>query len=274
MDADRTRVLAYRIATQQLDHRVAVRPADLAVLDLGAQDTPYGSARPALAARTSAPLDDDTLVLVWSTRGAPHLHRRADLIRFAAALWPLNPADAAKRITSGQVKQAAPLGMAAFEVTADAFREVVTGTMTKGAVSTAVSARVPATVTYACRSCQATHINGGLFQQAGLAGGVRLDLAGATTRLTPIDGWPGRPPAAAGTDELLRAYLRLLGPASPAEVATFLGTTVSEVRRAWPADLAEVRVAGRIRAEIEAEAQLLAAARGSDDVRVRFERTR
>jgi hypothetical protein len=245
VNVDRTQVLAYRTVAQQLDNRVDVRPAELAVLDLGVQDTPYGSARPALAARTAAPLDDDSLVLVWSTRGAPHLHRRTDLIRLAAALWPLSDADAAKRIASSQVKQAAALGLAAFEATADAFGETVDATLPKGEVSAAVSARVPAALNYACRSCQATHIHGGLFQQAGLAGGVRLDLAGSTTRLTPIDGWPGRPSVAAGTDGLIRAYLRLLGPATPAEAAKFLGTTITEVRRAWPADLAEVRVAGR-----------------------------
>jgi len=245
MNVDRARVLAYRNGAQQLAERAEVRPADLAVLDLGVQDTPYGSARPALAARTSAPLDDDALVLAWSTRGAPHLHRRAELAGLAAALWPMSDADAAKRIASSQVKGAAALGRSAFEVTADAFREAVSTTMSKAAVSAAVSARVPGALNYACRSCQATHIHGGLFQQAGLAGGVRLDLAGSTTRLTPIDGWPGRPAEASGTSDIIRAYLRLLGPATPAEAAKFVGTTVTEVRRAWPADLAEVRVDGR-----------------------------
>ncbi|MER6593114.1 winged helix DNA-binding domain-containing protein, partial [Micromonospora purpureochromogenes] len=74
---DRDRVLAHRAAAQQLD-RPGLRPADLAVLDLGVQDTPYGSARLALAARGAAGLDDDRLELVWAARGAPHLHRRAE----------------------------------------------------------------------------------------------------------------------------------------------------------------------------------------------------
>ncbi|MEV7228905.1 crosslink repair DNA glycosylase YcaQ family protein [Polymorphospora sp. NPDC051019] len=42
----RSRMLAYRVAAQQLD-RAGADPAALAVLDLRVQDTPYGSARQA-----------------------------------------------------------------------------------------------------------------------------------------------------------------------------------------------------------------------------------
>jgi hypothetical protein len=242
-EVDRAQVLAYRIAAQQLD-RVDRRPAELAVLDLGVQDTPYGSARLALAARTSAPLDDDALALVWSTRGAPHLHRRTELSHLATALWPLSDADAGKRIASTQVKGAAGLGLRAFDAAAHAFRSVVRGPMAKGEVSTAVSALVPAEATYPCRTCRATHISGALFQQAGLAGGVQLEVAGGKTVLRPIHRWPV-PTAAKGTSALVTSYLRLLGPATPADAARFVGTSQAELRKVWPDDLAEVRVDGR-----------------------------
>src|SRR5262249_20567727 len=87
---DREQALAYRVAAQQLDRTAELTPSELAVIGLGAQDTPYGSARLALAARTTGPLDDDALVLIWAARGAPHLHRGADLPALAAALWPLS----------------------------------------------------------------------------------------------------------------------------------------------------------------------------------------
>ena len=244
-DVDRQRVLAYRVAAHQLD-RPGVRPADLAVLDLGAQDTPYGSARLALAARVPAAtgLDDDRLELVWSTRGAPHLHRRAGLPALAAALWPLSDADAARRI-AGQIRDGAALGLAAFRATAEAFRAVVTTEMDKGEVSRAVSDRIPAELSYDCRACAARHVSGALFQQAGLAGGVRLVVSGRSARLAPLAHWPGPPEAAAGTAALVLAYLRLHGPATVGDVAGFLGTTATELRRVWPTGLAEVRVDGR-----------------------------
>jgi hypothetical protein len=78
-DLERAQVIAYRVAAQEFD-RPSADPADLAVLDLGVQDTPNGSAQLALAARTSVPApESDALVLTWSWRGAPHLHRRSDV---------------------------------------------------------------------------------------------------------------------------------------------------------------------------------------------------
>ncbi|MET7399880.1 crosslink repair DNA glycosylase YcaQ family protein [Dactylosporangium sp. NPDC005572] len=269
---DRRAVLAYRARTNQLHERLDAEAEALAVLDLGVPNVPAGSARQALAARTTRPLGGD-LALVWATRGAPHLHRRADLPALAAALWPLSDADATARFGGTQIPAGGPLGLAAFTATADAFSAVVLRETAKGDVSRAVSDRVPAEVTYDCRACGATHISGALFQQAGLAGGVQLDEPSAKTVLRPIEGWPGRPGspggpggpwAAAGTSGLLRAYLRLLGPATPGDAAKYLGTTVSAIRPAWPPDLAEVTVggpAGGRRAWLPAEdlAALLAA---------------
>src|SRR5215207_5585001 len=246
LEVDRRQVLAYRVAAHQLD-RASDDPSHLAVFDLGVPDTPYGSARLALAARAADPdlAPEGTLTLAWSTRGAPHLHRTGDLLPFAAALWPLSDADATARIANTQIREGSRLGLAAFTAAAQALREVVTSPLPKGEVSGAVSARVPASLTYWCRSCGAQHISGALFQQAGLAGGVRLEPGGQATTLAPIDGWPGVPTAAVGTDALVTAYLRLLGPATQAETAKYLGTTQTELRRAWPDGLAEVRVDGR-----------------------------
>jgi hypothetical protein len=247
LDLDRRQVLAYRVAAHELD-RAVVPPRELAVLDLGVQDTPYGSARLALAARTAAPLDDASLAalaLVWSIRGAPHLHRWADLTRLAAALWPLSDADATARIASSSIKEGARLGLSAFAATAQALRAIVTAPLSKGEVSAAVSARVPESLTYWCRSCTSRHISNGLFQQAGLPGGVRLEPGSSPTTLAPIDGWPAVPAVAVDTESLVRTYLRLLGPATLGEVAKFLGTTQTELRRVWPEDVMEVRVDGR-----------------------------
>lgn len=232
------------MAAGELDRSVA-RAEKLAVLDLGVPDTPYGSARLALAARLNEAFDESAFPLVWSTRGAPHRHRWGDLAGLATALWPLSDADATARIASSSIKEGARLGLAAFTAAALAMRDVVSGPMAKGEVSTAVSARVPAVLTYMCRACQAQHISGALFQQVGLAAGVQLQVKGVSTTLAPIGGRPPVPQAAAGTALFVTTYLRLLGPATPGDVASFLGTTVAEARRAWPEELAEVRVNGR-----------------------------
>ncbi|MCO1599124.1 winged helix DNA-binding domain-containing protein [Micromonospora sp. RHAY321] len=242
-EVDRRQVLAYRVAAQQLDRSGGRRPGDLAVLALGVQDTPYGAARQALAAR-GATGPDDRLELVWSMRGAPHLHRRAELPTLAAAIWPLSDADATRRIP-GQIGAGARLGLAAFRATAEAFQAVVTTELERGVVSRAASDRVPAELTYDCRPCGARHISGSVFQQAGLAGGVRLVVTGRAARLAPLADWPGPPASAAHTAEVVTTYLRLLGPATPADAAGFLGCAVTELRRVWPAGLAEVRVDGR-----------------------------
>jgi hypothetical protein len=79
ISVDRAQVMAFRTSALGLAARGDQRPGDLAVLDLGVQEYTPGSVQVALAARTSADLDDDRLLTVWAARGAPHLHRRADL---------------------------------------------------------------------------------------------------------------------------------------------------------------------------------------------------
>ncbi|SEG04923.1 Winged helix DNA-binding domain-containing protein [Thermomonospora echinospora] len=244
IEVDRTQVMAYRVAAHELYEEPAGEPA---VLDLGVQDTPPGTAAVGLAARRWTPPDDGSTVMIWSTRGAPHLHRRADLPALAAALWPLSDADAAARMRSAPLKAAAGMGLTAFRSAAQVMREVVTRPMTKGEVSRAVSDGVPPELTYWCPTCQAQHISGLLFQQVGLPAGVQLLPGGRPTMLAPVEGTPGVPAQAAGTGDLIGAYLRLLGPAAPVDVARFLGTTATAIRPAWPDGLQEVRVDGRPR---------------------------
>jgi hypothetical protein len=249
----RKQVLAYRVIANCLHERFDGGPADLGVLDLGVPNVPAGAARQALAARCTQPLAGG-LTLAWSTRGAPHLHRPADLPALAAALWPLADADAAARFATAQLPPAAgKLGVEAFRATAAAFQDVVRAPTAKGEASRAVSDLVPAELTYDCKPCGARHISGGLFQQAGLAGGVALDEDATKTVLVPADPRPSIPGSPSGTAQFVRAYLRLLGPATPGDAAKYVGTTAAALRPAWPAaDLAEVDVDGR-RAWLPAE---------------------
>jgi hypothetical protein len=243
----RENVLGYRAWAQGLDRRPD--GTDL-VLRLGIQDTPHGSARAALAAR-GIPVADDSaataatgpLVTVWSWRGAPHLHHRADPPFLAEALWPLSDADATKRVPTPLIKDGARRGIAAFTEAASAMRAVVTTRMLKGEVSTQVSARVPADLTYDCPTCQARHISGALFQQVGLAAGVQVETEGRNSFLSPLPK-AARPKAvptrAHRTADALRRYLEVLGPASGAHLAGFLGTTQGLIKSVMPAGLVAV----------------------------------
>jgi hypothetical protein len=254
LDVDRRQVLAYRIAAQGL-HRDETDAGGLAVFDLGVQDSPRDTALLALAARLAGNvteeslMDDPGLVLAWTHRGAPHFHRTGELPAVTAALVPLDEPDAMARM-GWQRRQVEEAGMGATDAlftAARAMRKAVGKTMTKGAASTAVTRLVPGPLCYWCRGCQATHILEQLMRLATVHGGIRLEAGVSPATLTPIEGRSAistKPDAGAAT-AVVRAYLRLHGPATRSAAAGFIGTTKSAVGAMWPEGLAEVRVDGK-----------------------------
>lgn len=249
----RAQVLAHRFAAQGLD-RGTDDPRRVAAWDLGLQNTPDGAAAQSLAARLvggAAHVPDLTdarrHVSVWATRGAPTVLHPGDARRFAAALWPVDQADAVTRLAGNgtQLKQAGVDPVEAIATTARAMSEVVTSTMTKGEVSTAVSAVLPEQYITWCRACEAHHLGDQLMRLAGLPAGLRLVVGVSPATLTPLPRWSGVPDGRLGTAALVLAYLAQLGPAGPAEVASFLGTNQRPVRSIWPEGLVEVEVEGR-----------------------------
>lgn len=249
-DVDRRQVLAYRVTAHGLHRDTSGDQARLRVFDLGVQHAHPDSARLAVAARVRGSvadlLEQEELAIVWSFRGAPHLLRRADLATIADELWPWSEADAAARLTEWrELKKAGDGAVDAFTRVAVAMREVVTGPIPKGEVSAGVSARLPDEYGYQCRSCQAHHVYGGIFQQAGIFAGVRLLPGRSPTTLLPVDDrWPV-PTESAGARRLMLSYLGLHGPATVTEAAAYLGTTRTQARPVWPEDLVEVRFDGR-----------------------------
>ncbi len=243
---DREQVLAYRIQAHGL-HRTQRDAAALDVLDLGVQHTSVPAVRQVLSARLTPGFTTDDCVTVWSFRGAPHLLRRGDLPRLAGELWPRGDADALARLGGeGTVLRRARIGgLAAFTTTAAALRAIVREPMPKGEVSTAVTAALPPEYSYDCRGCAATHVYNTLLQSAGLAAGVELLPGTRPTVLAPLPDRPDCPPHPVGAARLIRAYLRLHGPATVAEAAGYLGTTQAEAKKMWPADLATVSLDGR-----------------------------
>src|SRR5918998_520402 len=134
---DQRQILSFRLHAQQLD-RAKGSLADTAVLDIGAQDTGSDGGLWALAVRgVDVSAVDDELSTVWTTRGAPHLYRRADLPAVAAATAPFSDADAGKRIfdASKPLTAAGISNLAALDTVADAMRSIVTAPMVKGEMS-------------------------------------------------------------------------------------------------------------------------------------------
>lgn len=251
MRVSREQVLAYRVHAQGL-HRTGRTLERLAVLDFGVQDAAPQLARLAFDARLSITPPPDVygpgkpLALVWSLRGAPYVHRRADLDAVAAALYPLSEQDAGGRLneTGPAVQRAGIPAVEQFELAVSAMRSVVTKSMGKGAVSTAVTKKLPEVMRRNCRSCGTSHISDSAMRASFLPAGLELepDTSPPVLRRRPKAALPKHVDRAA-LRRLVLAYLTLLGPASPADAADYLGARRADLADAWPeSDLMEVRV--------------------------------
>ncbi|MEU1761964.1 winged helix DNA-binding domain-containing protein [Micromonospora sp. NPDC005223] len=259
---DSRQVVNFRVRAQQLD-RAQGTLADTAVLDIGVQDTGPDGGRWALATRgvDVTPLSGDDLVLLWTVRGAPHLYRRADVGAVAAAVEPFSDADAGKRIyDAAKPLKAAGIGIvAALDEVAARMREIVGRPTVKGEVSGRLAEVMPGPYLRFCRPCNATHLYEMPFRLAAVRAGLELRLDTSPPVLERIRGF--RPAATPGDRfELIGAYLRLLGPATPKHVADYLDAPVKEVKARWPGDAVEVSVDGETRWILAADEEALTSA--------------
>ena len=253
LSVSREQVIAFRVATQGL-HRMATDAHKLAILDIGVQDAAGDLARLAFDARLKNPPPEDlygpgkSLALVWSLRGAPHVHRRADLDAIAAALFPLSEADATSRLneTGPSVSRAGIPALEQFALATAAMRDVVRTPTAKGAASTAATKQLPAPMRRNCRACKAAHISDSAMRLASMAAGLELQPGTAPPVLQRRvkAKLPTRPDIAA-LRKLVHAYLTLLGPATLGDAAGYLEARRADVEQAWPDDLVEVSVDGR-----------------------------
>ncbi|MEU1836767.1 winged helix DNA-binding domain-containing protein [Micromonospora chersina] len=262
--SDQRQVMSYRVRAQQLD-RAGGTLGDTAVLDIGVQDTGPDGGRWALAIRgvDVAAMPAEDLILLWTVRGAPHLYRRADVGKVAAAVEPFSDADAGKRIyDAAKPLKAAGIGiLAALDEVAAHLRAVVTEPTVKGDLSGRLAKVMPEPYLRFCRPCNSTHLYEMPFRLAAVRAGLELQLDTSPPVLQRI----ARFRKAATSDDrldLIRAYLRLLGPATPKHVADYLDAPVKDVRARWPDDVIEVVVDGEARSLLAADEQ----AWGSADV--------
>ncbi|MEU7525519.1 crosslink repair DNA glycosylase YcaQ family protein [Saccharothrix sp. NPDC042600] len=233
------RVLAHRAAVQGL------HDGDLGVLALGVVDSPPNTGAAALAVRARHRLDrfpggvrepaelwgEEDLVRVLSLRGAPHLHRAADVPGLRRLLRPRTP----KQLRAWCGGMPAP-ELSDVDLVVELMRREFPGeTATKGELSGAISRHLPERARPYCPSCEVEHVIEGLFRLGTLLAGIELEPRGAKL----VFRRPG--PNDEGDSTLVRDYARYVGPFAKADVEKWLG---AGPQTDWP-DLRPVTVEGR-----------------------------
>ncbi|WP_433317783.1 winged helix DNA-binding domain-containing protein [Micromonospora chersina] len=261
---DRRQVMNFRVRAQQLD-RAEGALGDTAALDIGVQDTGPDGGRWALAIRgvDVAAMSAEDLILLWTVRGAPHLYRRADVGKVAAAVEPFSDADAGKRVydAAKPLKAAGISILAALDEVAAHMRAIATEPTVKGDVSGRLATVMPEPYLRFCRPCNSTHLYEMPFRLAAVRAGLELRIGTSPPVLQRIARFTK---AATPGDrlDLIRAYLRLLGPATPKHVADYLDAPVKDVKARWPDDVVEVVVDGEARSLLAADERAFDASDG------------
>jgi hypothetical protein len=254
MRVSREDVLRYRVHVQELDRTGG---SDAAILDIGVQDTGPDGAAWALRIRGC---EGGDLFTAWTLRGAPHVYRLSEAAEVAAATTPMSSVDAAKRVISA----ATPLKAAGIDVMdalgaiATEMRDIVREPMVKGDMSTKLTARMSEPYKRFCQQCNAIHLYELPFRLSALQAGLELQPGTSPPVLQRIPGWNGPTRSAPQHLQPIRAYLHLLGPATPKQVASYIDAPVKEVVAHWPDDTVEVEVEGEPRELLAGDRDALA----------------
>lgn len=224
VDLDRGRLLAARAALHGLHGGQSLD--ELGVLAMGIQDAPSGSADLALAVRTGDPRagEDPGLVRVLSVRGAPHVHRRADLPMLRRELRPREPDDLGSWL-GGHGPAFLESGVDALAVV-DQVVELLTERFpgeraTKGELSGAISPLLPPPARPWCEGCRAHHVIENLFRLGALLAGLELER-GDRKLLFRMPDVPVTADESTPDGSLVRAFARYAGPIESADAHTWL----------------------------------------------------
>jgi hypothetical protein len=232
VDRTRAQVLAHRAAVQDLHGGAAFDGLD--VLALGFVDSPPKTGNAGIAVRVGPAVGELTRVL--SLRGAPHLHRAADLPTLRRELRPRNRRQLAAWVGGWDVPDLAHLDLLVELL----HREFPGDLATKGELSGAVSPLLPDDLTPWCPACKVNHVMDGVFRLGTLLAGIELEPFGAKLVFRkPTGPLPAVEPE--GRLTLVRAYARLVGPFAKADAEKWLG---AGPRPTWP-ELRPVTVDGK-----------------------------
>jgi hypothetical protein len=267
IDVAADQALAFRVAGHHLDRRVG---AEEAVAAIGLQEYPPGwGALAALAARSRQPLPAD-VVQVNSFRGSPYVVLHADSRVFTAALVPEDEAGLKSLVGSRAAKEVIEEGYEVGEalalVGAAAREGLAGGPLDRDAFHQAMRERLPDGLLPWCRGCQSHHVRPGFWRALG------------PTEVTVMPGkatWGLAEPPSMGLEEaqaeLVRRFLRVYGPATHSQLASWAQTAASHAKRLFEGvnpELEAASVEGRRGFVLAADVDRLASPPAASGVRL------
>ena len=246
--ASRDQVLAFRLEAHGLAQRRPTGDLLEVAAACGVRNSPPGSAMLALHARLAGlppdtlggALDDRALVEALGVRISPHLVPARDVAAFTLGALPATEASLLA-VLSSLAPALKAAGMAAAEAlrlaAAAAWEELDGRLLERGALSAAMTARLPEVLCPWCKACGSHHVQESLFRLVGVSGAFVIAGRPAKACLhARTDQWLGVPVAAdpvTARAALLRRYLRCFGPSSVEHFAAWSGITVDDAGRTW-----------------------------------------
>jgi hypothetical protein len=258
LDVGRDQALAFRVAGHHLDRRV---DAAAAIAAIGLQEyPPEWGALAALRARSLDPLPRD-VVQVNAFRGSPYVVPRADARIFTAALVPEDEAGLRSLVGSAAAKEVAAAGFEVREAlrrVADAAREGLReGPLDRDAFHQAMRERLPDELLPWCRGCQSHHVRPGFWRALG-----PLEVTVMPEKATWALADPPPMPIKDARAELARRFLRVYGPATHSQLASWGQTSAAHAKRLFAAigdELEPAAVEGKRRFVLAADVNRLEA---------------
>jgi len=230
----------------------------------GLRNSPPGSAALAAHARIAdlppdaldrALADDKMLVEVLGMRISPHLVPASDMAVFTRGALPATEESLLAVLSSlaPALKEAGMPATEALRLAADAAWDALDSQMLeRGALSAAMTRKLPEVLCPWCKACAARHVQEGLFRLVGVRGvfviAIRPDRGRVYARADQWRGVEASGDDAAARAELLRRYLRCFGPSTAAHFAAWAGITTGDAQHSWDqleGGLVPVETAGR-----------------------------
>lgn len=246
---DPAQILAFRLARSGLTGRTAKSLAEAATCP--ASDFSRDAALLALSARAEGvtraaydrAVDSGELVLAHAPRGAIHALAPADIALYGPALIASDEDELTAQLGAQVQRLVSETGIGArvmLDAVTAATRDALTDAdaLDKVALHAALRQRLPEPLLPWCKGCESHHVAPMLRRYATVEAGARLD----TQRRYVLGEGSGALPDA---KEAARCFLRLCGPAKPADFTEWAGVAKPHGSRMWDeiaAGLVEVPV--------------------------------